>query len=422
MEKLSNIGNNIVGSEIIKISQQIKEIAKTKPVSNLTIGDFNSKLWPIPSTLRKHIQEAYEWDLTNYPNSQGELELRESVSKHIKHQFNVDYSPEEILIGGGVRPLIYTVYKSTVNPNDGVVYPVPSWNNNHYCFLHNAEKQEIECAPENSFFPTVEDVKNKLRDNTSLVCICSPQNPTGRVINPEVLKGICELIVNENKLRASQVGSRPLYLFFDQIYSDITKEGLFIHPLTLCPEIRDYLICADGISKSLNATGVRVGWLFGPKDIIGKMTEVLSHIGAWAPKPEQRALDVYIREDYEDYISHINYVTKEYEYISDKICGKLEELKKKGFNVDCQKPDGGIYVSVYLDYVHSFSSTEEYISFLINTCGLGIVPFEYFGSKSHKGWFRISIGNVSDLNLDSILKTIEKSVQKSHSFMNSMVF
>jgi aspartate aminotransferase len=422
MEKLSNIGNNIVGSEIIKISQQIKEIAKTKPVSNLTIGDFNSKLWPIPSTLRKHIQDAYEWDLTNYPNSQGELELRESVSKHIKHQFNVDYSPEEILIGGGVRPLIYTVYKATVNPGDGVIYPTPSWNNNHYCFLHKAEKQEIECLPENSFFPTVEDVKNKLRDNTSLVCICSPQNPTGRVINPEILKGICQVIVDENNIRKNQAYTRPLYLFFDQIYSDITKEGLFIHPLTLCPEIRDYLICADGISKSLNATGVRVGWLFGPKDIIGKMTEVLSHIGAWAPKPEQRALDVYIREDYEDYISHINYVTKEYEYISDKICGKLEELKKKGFNVDYQKPDGGIYVSVYLDYVHSFSSTEEYISFLINTCGLGIVPFEYFGSKSNKGWFRISIGNVSDLNLDSILNTIEKSVQKSHSFINSMVF
>jgi aspartate aminotransferase len=422
MEKLSNIGNNIVGSEIIKISQQIKEIAKTKPVSNLTIGDFNSKLWPIPSKLRKHIQDAYEWDLTNYPNSQGELELRESVSKHIKHQFNVDYSPEEILIGGGVRPLIYTVYKATVNPNDEVIYPVPSWNNNHYCFLHGAVKQEIECTPENSFFPTVEDIDNRIDDKTSLICICSPQNPTGRVINPEVLKGICELIVKENKLRASQVDSRPLYLFFDQIYSDITKEGLFIHPLTLCPEIRDYLICADGISKSLNATGVRVGWLFGPKDVIGKMTEILSHIGAWAPKPEQRALDTYIREDYEDYISHINYVTKEYEHISDKICGKLEELKNKGLRVDYQKPDGGIYISVYLGYVHSFTSTEDYISFLINTCGLGIVPFEYFGSKNNKGWFRISIGNVADTNLDFILETIEKSVQKSHSFINSMIF
>jgi aspartate aminotransferase len=421
MEKLSNVGNNIIGSEIIKISQQIKEISKTKSVANLTIGDFNSKAWPIPSKLRRRIQDAYEWDLTNYPNSQGELELRESVSKHIKHQFNVDYLPEEILIGGGVRPLIYTVYKATVNPNDEVIYPVPSWNNNHYCFLHGAVKQEIECTPENSFFPTVEDINNRIDVNTSLICICSPQNPTGRVINPEVLKGICELIVNENKLRASQVGLRPIYLFFDQIYSDITKQGLFVHPLTLCPEIRDYLICADGISKSLNATGVRVGWLFGPKDVIGKMTEVLSHIGAWAPKPEQRALDTYIREDYEDYISHINYVTKEYEYISDKICGKFEELKNKGFNVDYQKPDGGIYISVYLDYVHSFSSTEEYISFLINTCGLGIVPFEYFGSKNNKGWFRISIGNVAELNLNNIIETIENSIKKSHVYVNSMV-
>ena len=171
MEKLSRIGNNIVGSEIIKISQQIKEISKTKSVSNLTIGDFNSKLWPIPLKLSEYIQDAYENDLTNYPNSQGELELRESVSKHIKEQFDVDYSPEEILIGGGVRPLIYTVYKATVNPGDGVIYPTPSWNNNHYCFLHGAVKQEIECLPENSFFPTVEDIELNIKDNTSLLSI-----------------------------------------------------------------------------------------------------------------------------------------------------------------------------------------------------------------------------------------------------------
>ena len=423
MEKLSRVGNNVVGSEIIKISQQIKEISKTKSVVNLTIGDFNSKVWPIPSSLRQHIKYAYDDDLTNYPNSQGELSLRESVSKHIKNQFNVDYSPEEILIGGGVRPLIYTVYKATTNPiYNSVIYPVPSWNNNHYCFLHSALKSEIECSPENSFFPTVDDVKDSIMDDTSLICICSPQNPTGRVIDPEVLKGICELVVNENKLRASQVGERPLYLFFDQIYSDLTQHGKFVHPLTLCPEIKSYLICADGISKSLNATGIRVGWLFGPKDVIGKMTEILSHIGAWAPKPEQIALDRFIRDDYNEYLNHINYVRNEYEHITTEICNKFDELKEKGFRVDCQRPEGGIYVSVYLDYVNSFSSTEEYISFLINECGLGIVPFEYFGSKQNKGWFRISIGNICDLNLENIIGKIEESIKKSHIYVNSMVF
>ena len=421
MEKLSEIGNNIIGSEIIKISQQIKEISKTKPVANLTIGDFNSKVWPIPFSLREDIIDCYREDLTNYPNSQGEINLRESVSKHIKHQFNINYSPEEILIGGGVRPLIYTVYKAIVNPNDEVIYPVPSWNNNHYSFLHGAIKREIECKPENSFFPTASDIDMSINDKTSLICICSPQNPTGRVINPEVLKSICDLVVNENRIRESQVGSRPLYLFFDQIYSDLTRFETFVHPLTLCPEIKDYLICADGISKSLNATGVRVGWLFGPKEVIGKMTEILSHIGAWAPKPEQHAVSRFIDNSYNEYLNHIQYVRNEYETITFKICNKFDELKEKGFSVDSQTPEGGIYVSIYLDYVHSFGSTEDYISFLINECGLGIVPFEYFGSKQNKGWFRLSIGNICDLNLTKIIDVIEESVKKSHIYVNSMV-
>ena len=353
--------------------------------------------------------------------SAGQLNLRQSVSEYLKKRQGIDYSENEILIGGGVRPLIYTIYKTLVNSGEGVIYPVPSWNNNHYSFLHGAVKQEIECLPENSFFPTVEDIELNIKDHTSLVCICSPQNPTGRVIDPEVLKGICELVVTENNLRKNQEGGRPLYLFFDQIYSDITQDGKFVHPIKLCPEIRPYLICADGISKSLNATGIRVGWLFGPKDIIGKMTEVLSHIGAWAPKPEQHGLDKYIREDYADYQFHITNVKLDYELITLKICNKFEELKEKGFNVNCQRPEGGIYISVYLDYVKSFPSTEEYISFLINKCGLGIVPFEYFGSKQ-KGWFRISIGNISELNLDDVIKTIEKAVVKSKTFVNSMVF
>lgn len=421
MKKLSNIGNGIVGSEIIKISQKIKEISKTKSVVNLTIGDFNSSMWPIPPKLKTKIFESYESDYTNYPNSQGEMSLRDSISKHIKHQCDVQYSPDEILVGGGVRPLIYTVYKAIVNPNESVIYPVPSWNNNHYCFLHGLEKSEIECLPKNSFFPTVKDVEVRIGDNTSLICICSPQNPTGRVIDSEVLKGICELVVNENKIRKNQLGSRPLYLFFDQIYSDITQNGKFIHPVKICPEIRDYLICADGISKSLNATGIRVGWLFGPKDVIGKMTEILSHIGAWAPKPEQIGLDKYMRENYDDYLWHINYVKTEYEWITHSICKKFEELKEKGFRVDCQRPEGGIYISVYLDYVHSFVSTEEYISFLIDECGLGIVPFEYFGSKQ-KGWFRISVGNISEQNLEDVITTIENAVLKSTSKVNSMIF
>ena len=412
MEKLSHVGNNIVGSEIIKISQQIKEISKTKKVQNLTIGDFDSSINPIPEKLKDYIIDSYNENLTNYPLSAGQLNLRQSVSEYLKKRQGIDYNENEILVGGGVRPLIYTVYKALVNNGEGVIYPVPSWNNNHYSFLHGAVKQEIECRPENSFFPTSSDIDMKLNDKTSLICICSPQNPTGRVINPDVLKSICELVVNENRIRESQVGSRPLYLFFDQIYSDLTVEGSFVHPLTLCPEIRDYLICVDGISKSLCATGIRVGWMFGPQDIIGKMTEIFSHIGAWAPKPEQNAVARYLN-DYDDMVEFVNSKTKQYSDISNKICDKIQELKDKGFRIDYQRPEGGIYISIYLGESLSFPNIESYIKFLINRCGIGLVPFEYFGSQLNRGWFRMSIGGVDPNSVEEILNSLNELTYKS---------
>ena len=412
MEKLSHVGNNIVGSEIIKISQQIKEISKTKKVQNLTIGDFDSSINPIPEKLKDYIIDSYNENLTNYPLSAGQLNLRQSVSEYLKKRQGIDYNENEILVGGGVRPLIYTVYKALVNNGEGVIYPVPSWNNNHYSFLHGVVKQEIECRPENSFFPTSSDIDMKINDKTSLICICSPQNPTGRVINPDVLKSICELVVNENRIRESQVGSRPLYLFFDQIYSDLTVEGSFVHPLTLCPEIRDYLICVDGISKSLCATGIRVGWMFGPQDIIGKMTEIFSHIGAWAPKPEQNAVARYLN-DYDDMVEFVNSKTKQYSDISNKICDKIQELKDKGFRIDYQRPEGGIYISIYLGESLSFPNIESYIKFLINRCGIGLVPFEYFGSQLNRGWFRMSIGGVDPNNVEEILNSLNELTYKS---------
>ena len=412
MEKLSHIGNNIVGSEIIKISQQIKEISKSKKVHNLTIGDFDSNINPIPEKLKDYIIDSYNENLTNYPLSAGQLNLRQSVSEYLKKRQGIDYNENEILVGGGVRPLIYTVYNALVNDGEGVIYPVPSWNNNHYSFLHGAVKQEIECKPENSFFPTISDIQDNINDNTSLICICSPQNPTGRVIDPEVLRGICEIIVHENKHRVNQVGSRPLYLFFDQIYSDLSVEGSFVHPLTLCPEIRNYLICVDGISKSLCATGIRVGWMFGPQDIIGKMTEVFSHIGAWAPKPEQNAVARYLN-DYDDMVEFVNSKTKQYSDISNKICDKIQELKDKGFRIDYQRPEGGIYISIYLGESLSFPNIESYIKFLINRCSIGLVPFEYFGSKENKGWFRMSIGGVDPNNVEEILNSLNELTYKS---------
>ena len=86
MKKLSQIGNGIIGSEIIKISQQIKEISQDKKVLNLTIGDFDPKINPIPTRLRDEIVKCYEEELTNYPNIAGEHQRVETVIRSLRRR------------------------------------------------------------------------------------------------------------------------------------------------------------------------------------------------------------------------------------------------------------------------------------------------------------------------------------------------
>src|SRR5690606_38697611 len=287
--KTSQLSENLKGSEIIKIAGEVRAMqAKGEKIYNLTIGDFDSNIFPIPSTLKQLIIENYQNDLTNYPAGNGEAVLRQSVSNYLKDNLGLDYSENEILIAGGARPLIYAVYQTILDLDDTVVYPVPSWNNDAYTYLARNKEIALEVKPENKFMPTAEELAPYL-EKANLVAVCSPLNPTGTTFEKEELEKICDLILAENKRRAA-LDVKPLYLMYDQIYWQLTYgEIKHYNPVSLRPEMREFTLFIDGISKAFASTGVRVGWAFGPADIIHKMKDILGHIGAWAPKPEQMA-------------------------------------------------------------------------------------------------------------------------------------
>lgn len=95
---------------------------------------------------------------------------------------------------------------------------------------------------------------------------------------------------------------------YDQIYNMLTFDGVkHEDPVSLRPEMRTYTIFVDGISKSLAATGVRVGWAIGPMQVIDKMKSILGHVGAWAPRPEQFASAQFIADEgeYEHFIEEM---------------------------------------------------------------------------------------------------------------------
>jgi len=417
MSTSSVLAQNLRGSEIIKIAGEINELKRQgQNIANLTIGDYDSSIYPIPAELKQGIVDAYNQNQTNYPPADGVLILRESVSSFLKDRFALDYSPKQILISGGSRPLIYSTYLAVVDPGDKVVFPAPSWNNNHYCDLTGAEAIMVQTQPEHNFMPTADELRPHLKGAT-LLALCSPLNPTGTMFDKKDLEEICDLVIAENKTR--KTGEKPLYLLYDQIYSQLTfGDNVHYNPVSLRPELKDYTIFIDGASKCFAATGVRVGWGFGPEAIINNMKAIVGHMGAWSPKAEQVAMAKYILDE--------KLVNNYLDDLKSKLQASLttlhegfQQMKAEGFKVDSIAPMGAIYLTVKVDYAGKTTPDGDLLKnsadinfYLIKEAGVALVPFSAFGTEENVSWFRVSVGASTLEDIKALLPRVKAALAK----------
>ncbi|MBG8553577.1 pyridoxal phosphate-dependent aminotransferase [Hymenobacter guriensis] len=413
--QVSRMAGSLIGSEIIKIGNEVNDmIRRGEQICNLTIGDFDPGIFPIPDELATEITQAYAAHNTNYPPANGVAELRQSVSKFLADRLGLQYSPNDILVAGGSRPLIYATYLALIDPGDKVVFPVPSWNNNHYCHLSGAEGLMVATTPENNFMPSAADVAPHLGGAT-LLALCSPLNPTGTVFTKVDLEEICDLVIAENRRRGPD--EKPLYIMYDQIYWLLTFGNTeHYDPVNLRPELRDYVIYIDGISKCLAATGVRVGYAFGPSVIIDKMKAILGHVGAWAPKAEQVATAAYLprQTDVDAFLTDFRHRVQT---SLNALYQGLTELRQQGYPVQAVVPMGAIYLTIKLDVLgkttpagQQLTSTKELTSYLISEARLALVPFSAFGSAHSEPWFRASVGGASLESIQAALPRLRAAL------------
>lgn len=413
MSPLSTLAETLIGSEIVKLGNAINDRkAKGEKIYNYTIGDFDPSIFPIPSVYEEEIIKAYKEHRTNYPPADGLLVLRQAVGDLFRRVEGVDYKNDEILIASGGRPLIYSVFKAIVDKGDKVLYTVPSWNNNHYVHMNDGEHCVVEVLPEYNFMPRAKDIAPHIKGAT-LLCLCSPQNPTGTTLEKAELESICDMIIAENASRPAN--AKKLYLMFDQMYWSLTFGAIeHYNPVKLRPEMKEYTIFVDGVSKSLAATGVRVGWAMGPAYVIAKMKALLSHIGAWSPMAEQYATAAFLNNEkaLEEY--SVAFKQKLQERI-DYIHKAFLSLKEKGYPVDIITPQAAIYLTIKIDLKgygykgQPLSSQTDVNDFLLNEAHLAIVPFSCFGAGKESPWYRMSIGTCKYEELDEMFATLEQS-------------
>jgi len=411
---LSTMARQLIGSEILKIAAEIRAaVSSGHQIANFTVGDFSSKEFPIPDRLRDGTLKALAAGETNYPPADGVLRLREAVREFWRDRFQMEVPLESVVVAGGSRPVIYAAYRALIEPGDVVVYPVPSWNNNHYCHLVGARGVALETDPEHGFLPTAASLEPHLK-TARLIALNTPLNPAGTVLAPAEVKRISEAVVAENR-RRDRAGEKPLYLLYDQVYWMLTFGGARHEtPVHVVPEMARYTIFVDGISKSFAATGVRVGWCVGPKAVVAAMKDILGHVGAWAPRAEQvataellrdrPAVDAYLREH-----------KGRLQVRLDRLHEGFTRMAKAGLPVRDIPPQGAIYMSVQFDLIgkRGLRTNDQVRRYLLAEAGFAVVPFQAFGLGGENGWFRLSVGAVSLRDIDEALPRVEAALRKA---------
>lgn len=408
--------DNLRGSDILAIAQQVRVLqGEGRKVFNLTIGDFDPKHFPIPDALREQIKVQLDAGQTNYPPAIGVPELRAAVADLYRRELDIDVPLDTIVCGSGARPPLYASFGVLVGEGDTVVYPVPSWNINHYTFLNKGQHVPVVTTAESGFMPTADQLRPHLA-SARVILINSPSNPAGTVIAEEQLAEICDAILEENARRLP-LGERPLYLVYDAVYWQLCFQGAkHATPYSVRPEMAPYTVMIDAISKCWAATGLRVGWCVAPPWVAKKMSALIGHMGAWAAKAEQMAT-AKVMADPSSTAAWMAHFQEEVEWRLAGLEKGIAALAADGLPIRSLKGQGAIYLSVQLDIVGrttpdgvTLNNDEAVRSYILQQAGVAVVPFQAFGFPDGSGWVRMSVGAISRADVEGTVEALRKAL------------
>ena len=414
--RVSSMSEGMSGSEILRIAAEIRAMTEAgQRVCNLTVGDFSPAEFRIPKFLEDEIANALRRGETNYPPSNGVAPLREAVRRFYERALGLTFPAASVLVTSGSRPGIYGTFRTVVDAGDRVVFPVPSWNNNHYCYLTGGVPVPVATTRDTAFLPTRELLAPVIR-GARLISLNSPLNPTGTAFTAEALGGICDLVLEENARRRN--GERPLYVMYDQVYWMLTfGSTTHVHPLALRPEMAPYTIYVDGISKAFAATGVRVGWVVGPQDLIDSMNNFMGHVGTWAPRAEQIAT-AKLLDAPNEVSAYGTELTGGVRQRLDALYTGIMAMRAEGLPVDATAPMGAIYLSARFALNgkrppdgQTLRTNDEIRRYLLKAAGFAVVPFQAFGVREDTGWVRLSVGAVSMADIERVLPVLREAIE-----------
>jgi len=366
-----------------------------KKIIHLEVGEPDFKP---PKEVKTALAEVYDKGYGKYGPAKGITELRDEISLHenhllLGHGSEAEIEVENIMVCPGARFAVYLAVTTLLNPGDEIIVIEPAWPAYKDCALNAGVKvRTIKTTLETKWEPSIDQINNTINENTKMIVLNYPNNPTGKILPENMMENIINI-----------ARKHDLYVLSDEIYEFYYMDDDLPSP-TIRPGVvygYEKTIVTQSFSKSFAMTGYRIGYAIADPSIIEKMSKLQALSLTNVSEPIQyvalKALERMIRGgDGSSYPGSNNLLVR----------SRLEALVKsaKDIGLEFIEPDGAMYLFARTKY-KNFDATEFSEKLLKH--GVAIAPGEGFGD--YKEFFRITAIDETKLMegmkiLDTVLK------------------
>jgi len=395
MSRISTRVDLIKPSATIVVSGRAMELkAQGKDIVSLGFGepDFDT-----PQHIRDAAIEAIRSGQTHYTAVDGTPELKLAICEKFRRDNQLSYTPAQILVSNGAKQSLYNLLIALLNPDDEVIVPAPYWvSYPDMVKLADGEPAILNGMPEHDFKITARELQNSINDNTRLLILNSPSNPTGKVYSDKEYRALGDVLLEHPKV----------FIACDDIYEHIYwGKGPYRTLLNSCPGLAERTVVINGVSKAYAMTGWRIGYAAGPEDLIRAMRKVQGQSTS-CPGSISQAAAVAALNGPQDCVEQMRQAFRSrYDYFR----AALNSIP----GVECPSCEGAFYAfpsfQGVIDRIDHLRDDVELAEWLLDSAGVSTVPGSAFGAPGH---LRLSYAASMDY-LENAVQRIKTAIEKA---------